>query len=85
MSVDLPAARLLAPEAVPALRWGVIGTGIAGSFVGAIHAHTTQRAVAVAAYSSASRSSRAARTSRLRWRQRTFGVATGRSSPATRE
>lgn len=49
MSLTLPEPRLLAADAVPSLRWGVIGTGIAGSFVGALHAHTAQRAVAVAA------------------------------------
>ena len=49
MSPVLPAPRLLATDSVPALRWGVIGTGIAGRFVAALHAHTTQRAVAVAA------------------------------------
>jgi predicted dehydrogenase len=49
MSVSLPDPRLLAADSVPALRWGVIGTGIAGPFVNALHAHTTQRAVAVAA------------------------------------
>jgi predicted dehydrogenase len=45
----LPAPRLIPADSVPALRWGIIGTGIAGSFVHAIHAHTTQRATAVAA------------------------------------
>ncbi|EZP26792.1 Gfo/Idh/MocA family protein [Microbacterium oleivorans] len=45
----LPAPRLIDPAAVPALRWGVIGTGIADQFVHAIHAHTVQRAVAVTA------------------------------------
>ena len=49
MSVSLPSPRLLAADAVPSLRWGLIGTGIAGPFVHALHAHTTQRAVAVAA------------------------------------
>ena len=49
MSVSLPSPRLLAADSVPTLRWGVIGTGIAGGFVHALHAHTTQRAVAVAA------------------------------------
>ena len=49
MSVSLPAPRPLAEDSVPPLKWGVIGTGIAGSFVDAIHAHTGQRAVAVAA------------------------------------
>lgn len=45
----IPAPRLIDPAAVPALRWGVIGTGIADQFVHAIHAHTVQRAVAVTA------------------------------------
>lgn len=45
----LPAPRLIDPASVPALRWGVIGTGIAARFVHAIHAHTGQRAVAVTA------------------------------------
>jgi predicted dehydrogenase len=49
MSLVLPNPRLIATDSVPALRWGVIGTGIAGRFVHAIHAHTTQRAVAVTA------------------------------------
>lgn len=49
MSLALPSPRLIAPDSVPALGWGVIGTGIGGSFVRAIHAHTAQRAVAVAA------------------------------------
>ncbi len=49
MSLTLPAPRPLDSVSVPVLRWGVIGTGIAGEFVGAIHAHTAQRAVAVAA------------------------------------
>jgi predicted dehydrogenase len=39
---------MTAPNEVPALRWGVIGTGIAGQFVNAIHRHTGQRATAVA-------------------------------------
>ncbi|MFI8631453.1 Gfo/Idh/MocA family protein [Microbacterium sp. NPDC077663] len=45
----LPAPRLIDPTTVPALRWGVIGTGIADRFVHAIDAHTGQRAVAVTA------------------------------------
>jgi predicted dehydrogenase len=49
MPVTIPAPRPLDPASIPALRWGVIGTGIAKSFVGAIHAHTEQRAVAVTA------------------------------------
>jgi predicted dehydrogenase len=49
MTYQLPTPQVIPDDAVPALRWGVIGTGIAGSFVGAIHAHTRQRAVAVTA------------------------------------
>ncbi|OOB90085.1 Gfo/Idh/MocA family oxidoreductase [Rathayibacter sp. VKM Ac-2630] len=49
MTVTLPAPRPIDPGSVPELRWGVIGTGIAARFVRAIHAHTTQRAVAVTA------------------------------------
>lgn len=49
MSFSLPAPQVISPDAVPALRWGVIGTGIAGRFVHAIHANTAQRAVAVTA------------------------------------
>ena len=44
-----PAPVVLAPDSVPSLRWGVIGTGIADPFVAAMHAHTAQRAVAVTA------------------------------------
>lgn len=49
MPVSIPLPRVIAPESVPALRWGIIGTGIAQRFVHAIHTHTTQRAVAVTA------------------------------------
>ncbi len=49
MTPTLPQPRVLDPASVPALRWGVIGTGIAGNFVKALHSHTVQRAVAVAA------------------------------------
>lgn len=49
MTLTLPAPRVIDPESVPMLRWGVIGTGIAGNFVTALHSHTAQRAVAVAA------------------------------------
>ncbi|MBT0773447.1 Gfo/Idh/MocA family oxidoreductase [Kineosporia sp. J2-2] len=45
----VPAPHIPDPAAVPALRWGVVGTGIAGRFVHAIHRHTPQRAVAVTA------------------------------------
>ena len=53
MSLVLPAPRPIAVDSVPALRWGVIGTGIAASFVRAMNAHTAQRPVAVAARDSA--------------------------------
>ena len=49
MTLTLPAPRVIDPASVPMLRWGVIGTGIAGNFVTALHSHTAQRAVAVAA------------------------------------
>ncbi|WP_405375161.1 MULTISPECIES: Gfo/Idh/MocA family protein [unclassified Microbacterium] len=49
MTSLIPSPRLLDPAAVPALRWGIVGTGIADRFVHAIHAHTAQRAVAVTA------------------------------------
>jgi predicted dehydrogenase len=49
MPFPLPEPELIPIDSVPALRWGVIGTGIADRFVGAIHAHTAQRAVAVTA------------------------------------
>ncbi|WP_433675625.1 Gfo/Idh/MocA family protein [Microbacterium gorillae] len=48
--MTLPSARLINPSAVPALQWGVIGTGwIAGYFVDALHGHTGQRVTVVAA------------------------------------
>ena len=49
MRLQLPSPRVLDPRSVPPLRWGVVGTGIAGPFVRALHARTGQRAVAVAA------------------------------------
>jgi predicted dehydrogenase len=49
MTSTLPEPRLIDPASVPALRWGVIGTGIAGNFVKALHSRTAQRAVAVTA------------------------------------
>ena len=49
MAVELPRPRTIAADSVPALRWGIVGTGIADRFVSAMHLHTTQRAVAVAA------------------------------------
>lgn len=48
MSLTLPTPRLIEPESVPALRWGVIGIVIADRFVAAMHEFTGQRAVAVA-------------------------------------
>lgn len=60
MSLSLPDAVLIDPSSVPALRWGVIGTSIAGSFVHAIHAHTAQHAVAVTARDQAKTSAFAA-------------------------
>lgn len=49
MTLTLPVPRTIDPASVPALRWGVIGTGIAARFVDALQGLTTQRAVAVAA------------------------------------
>lgn len=49
MTVTLPTPRTIDPAAVPVLRWGVIGTGIAGRFVDALRALTSQQVVAVAA------------------------------------
>jgi predicted dehydrogenase len=49
MALVLPSPRQIAPDSVPVLRWGIIGTGIANQYVHAMHAHTTQKAVAVAA------------------------------------
>lgn len=47
--MTIPHPQMLDPHGVPALKWGIIGPGeIAGVFVSAIHAHTTQRATAVA-------------------------------------
>ncbi len=47
--MTLPSPRILDPQSVPKLRWGIIGPGsIADTFVGAIHRHTGQRAVATA-------------------------------------
>lgn len=46
--MTLPTPRITDPTTVPALRWGVIGTGwIADQFVSALHTNTPQRAVAV--------------------------------------
>ncbi len=47
MTLTLPTPRIIEAESVPALRWGVIGVGIAERFVAALHSHTPQRAVAV--------------------------------------
>ncbi|WP_375386885.1 Gfo/Idh/MocA family protein [uncultured Amnibacterium sp.] len=49
MTFSLPTPQDIPIDSVPALRWGVIGTGIADRFVTALHAHTAQRAVAVTA------------------------------------
>jgi predicted dehydrogenase len=50
MIAALPAPRLTNPSGVPALRWGIIGTGwIATRFAHALHTHTTQRIAAVSA------------------------------------
>jgi predicted dehydrogenase len=50
MSLVLPEPRLPDPTSVPALRWGVVGTGwIAGAFVRGVQAHTAQRVTTVAA------------------------------------
>ena len=49
MALTLPDPRTIDPGSVPALRWGILGTGIAGRFVDAIHARSVQRAVVVAA------------------------------------
>lgn len=44
----LPVSRVPDPAAAPPLRWGILATGgIAGSFVTALAAHTSQRVVAV--------------------------------------
>lgn len=46
----LPNARLTNPASIPALKWGVIGTGwIATRFARAVHLHTSQKVTAVAA------------------------------------
>ena len=47
MTLTLPTPRIPLADSVPALRWGVIGVGIADRFVAALHEHTPQRAVAV--------------------------------------
>ncbi|MFF2243334.1 Gfo/Idh/MocA family protein [Arthrobacter sp. NPDC058130] len=48
--MTLPNARLTDPASIPALKWGVIGTGwIATRFARAAHLHTSQKVVAVAA------------------------------------
>lgn len=49
MTLTLPSPTRHDPALSPALRWGVVGTGVADAFVGALHAHTGQRAVAVTA------------------------------------
>lgn len=50
MSLSLPEPQGIDPASVPALNWGVVGTGrIARSFVSAVQAHTTQQVRAVVA------------------------------------
>jgi predicted dehydrogenase len=49
VSTLLPRPQVTPADAVPALRWGIVGTSIADRFVAAIHRHTRQRAVAVTA------------------------------------
>ena len=45
----LPAPRLIPPDTVPVLRWGIVGTGIAGALLNTLHRHTAHGAIAVAA------------------------------------
>jgi predicted dehydrogenase len=49
VTFTLPEPQTIPVDAVPSLRWGVIGTSIADRFVHAIHTYTKQRAVAVTA------------------------------------
>lgn len=49
MALTLPTPRIIDPESVPALRWGVIGTGIAGDWTKAVHRYSSQRVVAATA------------------------------------
>lgn len=49
MSLILPSPSLPDVQQTPALRWGIIGTGIARSFVGALARSTRQQVVAVTA------------------------------------
>ncbi|MEN2739627.1 Gfo/Idh/MocA family oxidoreductase [Microbacterium sp. X-17] len=49
MTLSIPAPRVIPVDSVPQLRWGIVGTGIAASFVAALHGHTTQHATAVTA------------------------------------
>ena len=48
MTFLLPEPPELGAETAPALRWGVIGTGIGVTFTNSVHAHTPQRVVAIA-------------------------------------
>ena len=49
LPTSLPAPRLIDPNSVPSLRWGIIGPGgIAATFADSVHKHTAQRIVAVA-------------------------------------
>ena len=49
MPLILPTPSLPRPDDVPSLRWGIVGTGIARSFVRGLARRTTQRVVAVTA------------------------------------
>ena len=53
MTFTLPSPRLPDPASVPAMNWGVIGTGIGAQFTASLHAHTPQRVVAIAARNAA--------------------------------
>lgn len=53
MTLKLPEPRRTDPASAPALRWGVIGTGIGSQFVASMHGHTPQRTVAIAARNAA--------------------------------
>ena len=60
--MTLPVSRRPGADAVPALRWGVLGTGwIAEQFCGALHPHTSQRVAAVGSRSPESAQRAAAR------------------------
>src|SRR5690606_26065932 len=61
-ALSLPSPRHPDPTDAPALRWGIIAPGwIASHFARAIHAHSTQRALAVGSPTLARAAERAAR------------------------